>query len=259
MVYYVAYSASGELRYRSRIPRRLRALGCRSIRRSFWEVDEGNIGLVARMLQGSSPVILKRTRDVRKPTHTKGEKQSSPGSLIVIAYEVPKEEEKRKIVNLLRRAPCIRLCRGVYAFSQLHGRLDRSHELADARTFWKFIREIDENATVIPRLTTAGHRSVGRLLEVATKRVEKEIDKVVEGYRILLEKVDGGEIDRRQAVGTARKLMRRFKIAKKVAVFYERWLGINVSTMLVKPYPTIRKVRSLLHEKYGIVAKGWQS
>lgn len=258
MVYYVAYKASRELRYRSRIARRLRALGCKSIRRSFWEVDEENIGLVTRLLQESSPVILKRTRDVRKPTRTKGEKQCEPGSLVVIAYKVPKEEEKAKIVKLLRRASCIRLCRGVYAFSQLHRRFDRSLELVDARSFFEFIRGIDESATVIPRLVSANDQTVGILLDGARRRVEEEIHTITEGYRRLLAQVDRGEIDRQRAASKAQKLRRRFKIVKKVAAFYERWLGIDLLTVLVKPYPTIRKIRPMLYEKYGIVTRAWQ-
>jgi len=235
----------------SRVPRRLRGLGCEQIRKSFWEVNEEKIKTVAELLQKNSPVILKRAREIRKPSFTKGGRRSELGSLIVIAYRVPKEEKKVKIVNLLKRAPCIRLCRGVYAFCQQHERFDRTHRLVGARSFWKFIREIDENAVMIPRLIVVSNRSVERLLEETRKRVEKEVGNIVEGYGHLYQKVKKGETDGRHAAGTAQKLRKRFVIARKVAAFYEEWLRMDLSNILAKPYPTKRKVRSLIYEKYG--------
>lgn len=248
MVYYVTYKASEELKNMSRIARRLRGLGCEQIRKSFWEVNEENIKTVAGLLQKNFPLILKRTREIRKPSFMKEGGRGELGSLIVIAYRVPKEEKKVKIANLLKRAPCIRLCRGVYAFCQRQERFDRKHELVDARRFWDFICKIDENAVMIPRLIVVSSRSLEIILGRTRKRVEKEIINIVEGYKHLYQKVRKGEIDGRHAAGTAQKLRKRFINVRKVAAFYEEWLRMDLSNVLVKPYPIIRKVRSLIHE-----------
>lgn len=247
MAYYVSYKASEELKYRSRIARRLRSMGCERICRSFWRVDRENIRSVASMLQGNSRVILKRRREIRKPSLVGG-RLSELGSLIVIAYKVPKEVNRARIKNFLRRAPCIRLSRGVYAFCQEHERFGGDRRLVDAGSFWLFIQEIDQDAVILPRMIVVNSGCVGRLLEEARKRVEREVDSIIERYKSLYRKAETSQIDVQSVASTSQKLRKRFTTAKKVARFYEEWLKMDLSNILVKPYPAIRRVRSLLSE-----------
>ncbi len=251
MVYYVAYKVSGELKYRSQIVRRLRALGCRQIRRSFWEVDKTKIGSVIKILQDNFVVILKRTREVRKPYITPEGTFSELGSLVVVAYKIPEEAKKGKIKSLLKRAPCIRLSRGVYAFAQRHKRFDKNRELVDARTFWGLVREVDANAVMVPRVIVANNQIVESLLEDVRRRVEKEVNSINEGFRILSQKVKHEELNRRHTLRITRNLRRRFMNAKKLAAFYKEWLRIDFSSILIKPYPAMREVRYVLQERYG--------
>ena len=150
MVYYVTYRAFKILKNRSSITRRLHALGCEHIHRAFWKVDEDKIHIVNKMLQNNHPTIMKRSRELQKPI-TNNEAMISLGSLIIIAYKVTSERNKVKIDTLLKKAPCIRLCRGVYTFCQLHKRFDKDQELVASGKFWRFILEIDQNATSICR------------------------------------------------------------------------------------------------------------
>jgi len=253
MVYYVTYKASRETEHRSQIARQLRDLGCRQIRKSFWEVDEAKIRTVAGMLKGNSPVVMRRIREIRKPGFTEEKECSDLGSLTVVAYRIPKGMKKGMVERISRRAPYIRLCRGVYAFSQHQERFARDSRLADARGFWESVREFDSEAALMPRLVIVNRRAVPRLLEDTRMRVERTVSNIVDSYRALYRKVNKGEIDEQRAVRMARNLRRKFAIAKKVAESYERWLRMDFSSVLVKPYYAIRKVRLLFEEKYATI------
>ncbi len=249
MVYYVVFRASEKLKDWGRIRRRLQALGCTQVRRSFWEVGEEKENTVLRILQKNEPILLRRTREVRKPRYLKGKGIGELGSLVVIAYKVPEEVKREKIKNFLKKAPCIRLCRSVYAFSQNHSRFDKNGELVDARRFWKFIQEIDEDVKVIPRMAVVNSESVERLLKETEKRVEREIDNIVGGYKRLIQRASRGEMNDQHICNAVQKLKRRLATVRKVAAFYEKWLNIDLSKSLIKPYPYMRKVRSTVNEK----------
>ena len=252
MVYYVAYRASSELKKRSQIARRLRVLGCTRIRRAFWKVDDKKIDAVMSLLHESYPVIMKRRREIEKPSVTKEGTMRELGSLIVIAYRGSKRD-RMKIAEVLRRSPCLHLCRGVYAFSQGYKRVDREQEVVDANRFWHFIREVDENAVVIPKLIIDNPDVIERLVDETRTRIEKAIDGINEGHERLYHKMKQDEGDREYVLSTARKLRRRFMTIKKVAKVYEKWLRINLSHLMIKPYSRMRKVHSLLDEKYEVV------
>ena len=215
-------------------------------------MDEDKIGDVTRTLRKNRPIIMKRSRKFERPRSTNEGKISEVGSLIVIAYKGSKRD-RMKIDVFLRRAPCIRLCRGVYAFSQWHKRFDKGEELVDATKFWNFIREVDENAVVISRLIIDNSESIAKILEETRTRVEKKIEGIIEGNRNLYQKMRQGEGDREYVLSTARKLRKKFVTVKKLSNFYVRWLRLNLSHLLIRPYSSFRKVNSLLGEKYGVV------
>jgi len=206
-----------------------------------------------KLLQSNFAVILKRTREIRKPVFAVEGTCSELGSLVVVAYKIPEQGKKGEVKNLLKRAPCIRLCRGVYAFSQRPERFGRSGSLVDARDFWGHIREVDENAVMVPRVVVVNNQVVETLLADAKSRVEREVQSIIVGHKILFQKVKRDEIDRQRAIRMMRRLRRRFLNAKKVAAFYENWLRIDLSNILARPYPAVRKVRTVLLERYGTV------
>jgi hypothetical protein len=252
MVYYVAYRASNELKNRSQIARRLRALGCTHIRRGFWKVEDSQIDSVMRLLHESYPVIMKRRREIERPSGTKEGQMRALGSLIVIAYKGSKND-RMKVDAALRKSPCLRLCRGVYAFSQGYKQVDTGQELVDANRFGHFIREVDENAVIIPKLVIDNPDVIDRIVEETRTRIEKAINGIVEGYENLYHKMKQNEGDREYVLSAMRKLRKRFMTVKKVAKIYEKWLRINLSHLMIKPYSRIRKVQSLLDETYEVV------
>ncbi|MCS7119819.1 MAG: hypothetical protein RMJ07_06725 [Nitrososphaerota archaeon] len=249
MVYFVVYRSSESLKERVEIAQKLRMLECRRICRSFWQVENEKISDVMRVLRKNSPIILKRIREKRKPRFDKDGISIDLGSLVIVAYHFPKDVNKGQIGNLLRASPCIRLCRGVYAFSQFQDILDGDRSLVDARSFLDLIRRIDENAIMIPRVVVVNEQSVQRMLGDVRKRIEREIDAIIEGYNDLIARVRNGEIDEQLAKKIRRKFKRRFILVKKLASFYKEWMGIDFAYALMRPYAAIRKVRLIADSK----------
>ena len=249
MVLYVAYRTSRKLKDRSLIPHRLRALGCTQVHKSFWEVEEEKVNRVLKILHKNQPVLLRRIRETRKPRFVKEKGISEFGSLVIVTYGSPKEVKREKIRNFLNKAPCIRLCRSVYAFYQEHSRFDENNELVDAQRFWRFIQELQEDVKVIPRVVVVNSDSVEGLLEETRKRVEHEISDIIKCSKELSERASRGEGDIQKIRDPLSKLKRRFITVKKVASYYEKWLGMNFTKSLMKAYAIVRKIHLLIKEK----------
>jgi len=196
---------------------------------------------------------MKRIREIRKPHFTKDLGRSDLGNLVVIAYRINEREEREKVENRLKVAPCLRICRGVCAFPQRQAFFDKNGRLMDASRFYEYVHEFDDSAVMIPRLILVNSEAVERLTEETRRRVERQVRSIIEGFKTLYQRVMRNEIDRRRVLKTARKLRKRFAIVKKMAAFYEEWLNIDLSKAAMKPYPAIRKVKLLFEEKYEAI------
>ena len=249
MVLYVVYRAPRESKDRSVIPHRLEALGCRRVRRSFWEVDEEKVNRVLKGLEKNQPILLKRVREIRKPRIVRNKGVFELGSLVIVMYATPKEAKREKIKNFLRKAPYIRLCRSVYAFSQKHSLFDKNNEVVDALKFTDFIKGIREDVKVIPRVVIVNKGSIERLLEETRQRVENEISDITKSCKELYNKALAGEHEVRRMRVSLSKNKRRFVTVKKVAAFYKKWLGMDFSRSLLKAYRAVAKVNSILNRK----------
>jgi len=249
MVLYVVYRASRESKDRSLLPHHLKALGCRRVRRSFWEIDEEKVNTVLKVLEKNQPILLKRAREIRKPRFVRNKGVFELGSLVIVMYATPKEAKREKIKNFLRKAPYIRLCRSVYAFSQKHSLFDKNNELVDALKFTDFIKELREYVKVIPRIVIANKGSIERLLEETRQRVENEISDITRCCKELYNKALEGEHEVRRIRDSLSKNRGRFVTVKKVAAFYKKWLGMDFSRSLMKAYRAVAKVNSILNRK----------
>jgi len=249
MVLYVVYRAPRESKDRSVLPRRLKALDCRRVHRTFWEVDEEKVNRVLKVLEKNQPILLKRVREISKPRFMRNKGVSELGSLVIVMYATPKEAKREKTKIFLRKAPYIRLCRSVYAFSQKHSLFDKNNELVDALKFTDFIKEIREDVAVIPRVVIVKRGSVERLLGETRQRVENEISDINRCCKELYNKALEGEHEVRRIRDSLSRNRRRFITVKKVAAFYEKWLRIDFSRSLMKAYRAIAKVNSILNRK----------
>ena len=230
---------------RSTIPTRLKALGCQQMHRAFWKIEEKYAHRVLNVLENNQPIILKRLREIKNPQLAKKKAFTGLGSLIVVTFTLPKGANREKVKNFLRKAPCIRLRRSVYAFSQKQSRYDKEQKLVDARKFVNFIREMNGEAKIISRVVIMNRDSVERLLQETREHVEKEAVKIVNSCKKLYLKArDSNDL------GLLRdrfsRIKKRFLILKKVTAAYEGWLKIDFSKSLMRAYHALRKV-------YGVI------
>ncbi len=247
MVLYVVYRAPVESKHRSAIPHRLKTLGCQQLHRAFWKIDQKKASKVLEVLENNKPILLRRLREIKNPRLAKKKAFTGLGSLVLVMFKLPKEANREKVKNFLRRAPCIRLRRSVYAFSQKHRFFDKEQKLVDALKFANFIKELGGDVKIISRVIIVNRESAKRLLQETREHVEKEVAKIVgsckELYIKAREEKDLGLLRDRFS-----RIRRRFLILKKVAVFYEGWLKIDFSKKLMRAYHALRKVNSLIQQ-----------
>jgi hypothetical protein len=201
------------------------------------------------VLEKNQPILLKRVREIRKPRFLRNKGVSELGSLVIVMYATPKEERREKIKSFLRKAPYIRLCRSVYAFSQRHSLFDRNNELVDALKFADFIKGIREDVKVIPRVVIVDKGPIERLLEETRQRVEDEFSDINSCCKELYNGALKRKYEVRRICDSLSKNKRRFIAVKKVAAFYEKWLGMDFSRDLMKTYRAVAKVNSILNRK----------
>jgi hypothetical protein len=253
MVYYVAYKPPPVRESRTQLVHQLKTMGLKQVRGSLWVVEAKDLSAAKALLQEHSPVIMKRIREIRKPSFMKDLGRSDLGNLIVVAYRIIDKEEREKVENRAKTVPCLRISRGVCAFPQRQSFFDKNSKFMDASRFYEYVREFDDSAVMIPRLIFVNSGAVERLTEETRRRIEREVWSIIEGFKALYQRMMRDEIDRRHVLKTARKLRKRFAIVKRLATFYGEWLNVDLSKSAMKPYPAIKKVRLLFEEKYEAV------
>jgi len=250
MTLYLVYRAPRNLKDRSLIPKRLRSLGCTPLRRSLWKVEEEQLCKALKILAENRPILLKRTREIRKPQIMEEGGIPELGSLVMVTYRLPKDVNREKVRRLLLRTPCIRLCRSVYAFPQNQARLDRDKKLVDAHRFSNFVKEMGGNVRVITRVVVANPKDAEYLLQETRERFRRRLLEIVKQCKNLYQMVYTEGSDPYWVQKKLTELKKRYVALKNVAKFYEKWLGINLSKDLLKPYRAIKKVHHAISEKH---------
>ncbi len=245
MVLYVVYRAPIESKGRSSIPNRLKTLGCQQVHRAFWKINEKNVHQVLKVLENNQPILLKRLREIKNPKLAKKKEFVGLGSLIVVTFALPKGANREKVRNFIRKAPCIRLRRSVYAFSQKHSIYEKEPKLVDALKLVNFIRENQGNVKIISRVVIVNTTSVERLLQETRERVEKNAVDIVSSCKEIYIKARTGN-DYGVLRESFSRIKRRFLILKKVAEVYEEWLKIDFSKSLMRAYHALRKVNFVI-------------
>ena len=246
MVLYVVYRAPIESTRRSVIPSRLKDLGCQQLHTAFWKVEDKKVHDVLKVLEDNHPILLKRLREIKNPKLAKKRAFAGLGSLVVVTFRLPKGANREKVKNFLKKAPCLRLRRSVYAFSQKHALYEKEPKLVDAHKFVNFIRDMQGEAKIISRVVIVNSVAASSLLQETIARVEKSAKDIVssckEIYLNARNKKDYTDLRERLA-----RIRRRFIILKRVAAVYEKWLKMDFSKNMMKAYHAIRKVNSVIN------------
>ncbi|MEM3591336.1 MAG: hypothetical protein QW702_04465 [Candidatus Bathyarchaeia archaeon] len=245
MVFYVVYSVLKENRSRSLIPRRLKALGCKHICGSFWEVNERKIDEVLKVVGENQPILLRRTRDIRKPSYDDEGNLIDFGSLIVLVYN-PDCNGNSKIKWLLAKTPYIRLCRSVYAFPQNSGRYEKKGGMPGISDLLMLVKEHSGDTAIFSRIIIVNSSEVmNTLIERVRLRVLKKTEKILNGYRDLIDAFYTGQLEKKHFIEKEKKLYNEFKHLRRLILFYEKWLKIDFARETMKIYSVMRKTRLL--------------
>ena len=245
MALYVVYRAPLESKARSLIPSRLKELGCQQLHRAFWKIDEKKMHEVLKILENNQPVVMKRLREIKNPKLAKKKAFSGLGSVVVVTFSLPKGANREKVTNFLRKAPCIRLRRSVYVFSQKHKIYENEPKLVDVLKFINFIRSIGGNAKIISRAVILNPVAVERLLQETKERIETGVNNIVSSCKKLYSEARSGkkpDLIR----GELSRLRRRYLILKKVCAVYAVWLKIDFTKILMRAYHALRKVNAVI-------------
>jgi hypothetical protein len=248
MVLYVVYRAPKESTGRSAIPRRLKNLGCHQLHRAFWRIDEEKTRKVLKVLENNQPILLRRLREIRNLHLVKKKEFAGFGSLVIVLFSFPQGANREKVKNFLRRAPCLRLRRSVYAFCQKHSFYDKEKKLVDALKFVNFIREMGGEVKILSRVIVVNKSSIERLLQETQERVETGVVEIVKSCKELYGKALKGN-DAAILIDRFSRIKRRHLILKKTAGFYERWLKMDFSKSLMRAYHALRKVNSVIKKE----------
>jgi len=245
MTFYVVYKAPRNNKNRGVIPNELRSLGCIQLHKSFWEVQEEKIKQALEILQRHEPILLRRTREIRKPEWNRKGMVTDIGSLSVVAYNIP--NGKRKLINrALRKMPCIPLCRAVYAFPQKHSLSDKENQ--QVATFLKLIKENHGDVKMISRIAIEDQTSVKKLLDKIIDRIQKETSDIITSSKVLANKAEKEDYSMRSSKSLT-ELKNRFRHLKRVTDFYEQWLRMDFSKDMLKTYRAIKKVHDIIEQK----------
>jgi hypothetical protein len=244
MTFYVVYRAPRNNKKRGIIPSELRSLGCIQLHKSLWEVQEEKTKKVLQILQKHEPILLRRTREIRKPEWNRNGVVTDIGSLSIIAYNIP--NNKRKVVNrALWKTPCIRLCRAVYAFPQRHTTIDKNKP-ADA--ILNLIQTNEGDAKVIPRIVIEDSASIQQVVNEIEERIKQEASDIILLSERLSIKIKENGNNMADSAEKLANLKQKYSMLKKVANEYEKWLKLNFSKNILKTYRTIKKTNDLIEQ-----------
>ena len=148
-----------------------------------------------KILKNNYPIFLKRLREIKEPKSIKKKGLSRFGSLVVVIFTLPKGTNREKLKNFLKKAPCIRLRRSIYAFSQRHSFYKNEPKLVDAHKFVKFLTELQAEVKIISRVIIVNTVSEESLLRETRDRIEKVVYDIISSCKEIYKKACSKEQD----------------------------------------------------------------
>lgn len=188
-----------------------------------------------------SITILKTTRELQKPSISFEEKTYHLGSLILIAYDLPRSMRIRKAVSrVLKRSPCFKLSPSIYLFPHLkYERYERT-PLASPSNLIRKIIVYGGRVTCASRLILVCDYSAKRIIEEFLNSLDERVENVY-NHCLMLEK--GVSLKDPKLLSG---LKMEVKTLKTLLKFYKNEMGLGLNGAYTKVYKASKILSSLL-------------
>ncbi len=226
---------------RADVIKQLYDLGYVRIHRSVLINQRKNIGDVSSVFKDLPLIFLRTSREHHKPSINEESNTSDLGSLILVAYRLPRDEKIQKATNrLFRRAPCFKLARSVYVFPQIRYEKYDDSVLLRPSTLLRRMIILGVQTTYIPKVTISNASLTKSLIEELKGNLSKRTQKVLDNC-VKLQQLPKSQLNKK-----SRELRIEIRVIRHLLLFYEKELKIthkNANNGLRKALRRLSEVR----------------
>lgn len=198
-------------------------------------VDESSI------FKGLPLIFLRTSRELHKPSINEESKNFDLGSLILVAYRLPRDEKIQKATNrLFRRAPCFKLARSVYIFPQIRYDKYENSVLLWPNTLLKRMIILGVQTTYIPKVTISNASLTKSLIEELKENLSKRTKRILDDC-VKLQQLPKSQLNKKSS-----ELRIEIRVIRQLLLFYEKEQKIthkNANNCLRKALRSLSEVR----------------
>ena len=226
---------------RADVIKQLYDLGYIRIHRNVLINQRKTIGDESSVFNGLPLIFLRTSRELHKPSINEESNTFDLGSLILVAYRLPRDEKIQKATNrLFRRAPCFKLARSVYIFP--HIRYDKYEDsvLLWPNTLLRRMIILGVQTTYIPKVTISNASLTKSLIEDLKENLSKRAQRVLDDC-MKLQQLPKSQLNKKNS-----ELRIEIRVIRQLLLFYEKELKIthkNANNCLRKALRSLSEVR----------------
>jgi len=207
---------------RAEVIKQLYNLGYVRIHRNVLINQRKNMVDDSRVFKGLPLIFLRTSRERHKLSINEESNTFDLGSLILVAYRLPRDEKIQKATNrLFRRAPCFKLARSVYIFPQI-----RYDNYYDSVLLWpsSLLRKMiifGVQTTYIPKVTISNTSLTKSLIEELKENLSKRTQRVLDDC-VKLKQLPKSQLNKKSS-----ECRIEIRVIRHLLLFYEKELNIN--------------------------------
>lgn len=188
-----------------------------------------------------STTILKTSRELQKPSISFEENTYILGSLILVAYDLPRSIRIRKAVSrVLKRSPCFKLSPSIYLFPHLKYEKYEGTLLASPSNLIRGIIVYGGRVICASRLILVCDYSAKRIIEEFLNSLDERVEHVYNHCLVLENDVTS------ENPKLLSELKMEVKTLKTLLKFYKSEMGLGLNGVYTKVYKASKILSSLL-------------
>jgi hypothetical protein len=186
-------------------------------------------------------IFLRISREIHKPWINEETNTFDLGSLILVAYRLPRDERIQKATNrIFRRAPCFKLARSVYIFSQIRYNKYEDSVLQSPSTILRRMIMFGIQTIYIPKVTISNASLTKSLISELEENLSKRVQKILDDCTKLQ------QLPKSQVNKKISELKIEIRVIRHLLLFYEKELKIthkDVNSSLRKSLRRLSEVK----------------